>query len=68
MGTLVLGNKKAEKQNVFFDSVYNSKTAPWESQNLEIKGRVRRMEDFILVEEGLLRDQKAKNSTQIHGP
>jgi len=53
--------------NTFFASVFTAKTAPWESQTLEITERVWGKEDFSLAKEDLVRDQISKSSTNMSG-
>ena len=42
--------------NAFFALGFAAKNAPWESQTLEIKKRLWGMEEFLLVEEDLVRN------------
>lgn len=49
--------------NAFFTSVYNAKTILQESQAPELSERVRRKEDFLLIEEVLAREHLAKINT-----
>ena len=54
---------------IFLASVFTTNTAPRESQTLEVRERIKGMEDFSLVKMDLIREHPAKiNARRSIGP
>ena len=70
VGTLVMKDtENAKLQNVFFASLFTAKASPQESQTQEMREKVWRKEDFLLVEEDRARDHLGKlNTHRFMGP
>lgn len=59
---------KVELLNATFASVFTTNTNPQESQTMELRARVWRKEDLLLVDEDIVRLFRLIQHTQSHRP